>query len=73
MDNALYIGLMSGTSTDAIDAALVNFATPAAKLIATYAQPIPTTLQQRIHQLIQTEGSIDQVCQLDHRTGSCIC
>jgi anhydro-N-acetylmuramic acid kinase len=46
----LYIGLMSGTSADAIDAALVAFqSTP--QLIAQHTLRLPSIIRQKIHAL----------------------
>ncbi|MEC8431082.1 MAG: anhydro-N-acetylmuramic acid kinase, partial [Pseudomonadota bacterium] len=42
---ALYIGLMSGTSIDAVDAVLVDLASPAPYLIATHSHPIADDLR----------------------------
>ena len=38
---ALYIGLISGTSMDAVDAALVDFDGPGAVTVATHSAPRP--------------------------------
>ena len=48
-----YIGLMSGTSVDAIDAALVEIKEGHLHTVATHSHPIPAPLQTLIHQLCQ--------------------
>ncbi len=47
-DSQLFIGLMSGTSLDSIDAALVDFSTGSAQLLSSYEHPIPAALQQEL-------------------------
>lgn len=72
MDNTnLYIGIMTGTSIDAVDTVLVNFEKKTFQLIATHSQPIPNQLRQKIIQLcypgqdsIHLMGEVDQ--QLGH-------
>jgi anhydro-N-acetylmuramic acid kinase len=49
----LYIGLMSGTSADGIDAALVDFQHAQPQLIATHYVPYPTQIRQAIFDLCQ--------------------
>jgi len=48
-----YIGLMSGTSIDAIDAALVNFDNEQCQLIAHHSHPIPDELKQSLLTLVE--------------------
>jgi len=47
----LYIGLMSGTSIDGIDATLVEFKDGKCQLIAQHLQPMPAALTAQLHQL----------------------
>ncbi|GIC75888.1 anhydro-N-acetylmuramic acid kinase [Moritella sp. F3] len=47
----LYIGLMSGTSIDGIDAALVAFDGDKCELLAEHLQPMPAELTAQLHQL----------------------
>lgn len=62
----LYIGLMSGTSADGIDAALVDFSNPLPNLIATHYTPYSPAIRQKIfdlckpgHNEIQRLGELD--------------
>ena len=48
---ALYIGLISGTSIDAVDAVLVDLAPPSPALIATHSHPIKGRLRAAIMKL----------------------
>jgi len=67
---AYYIGLMSGTSSDAIDAVLIK-TDPHIELISTHSSPIPIILQQQIHQLSDPQkGTIDQLGYLDNQLGN---
>src|SRR6188474_2431890 len=61
----LYIGLMSGTSADAIDAVLVESqSTP--RLIAQHTLALPTKIRQQIHGLsLPGDNEIDRLGALD--------
>ncbi|MFA7554425.1 MAG: anhydro-N-acetylmuramic acid kinase [Spongiibacteraceae bacterium] len=51
--SGLYLGLMSGTSLDSIDAALVQLDDNHCQLIAATEHPIPTKLRQQLIELCQ--------------------
>jgi len=66
-----YIGLMTGTSMDAVDAVLVRFspATPGVTLVATASQPIPDELRHLL--LAVDQGStIALISEIDARLGA---
>jgi anhydro-N-acetylmuramic acid kinase len=65
----LYIGLMSGTSADAIDAVLVDLQS-IPLLIAQYTLPLPTKTRQQIHALsLPGDKEIDRMGVLDAELG----
>ncbi|HET6604927.1 MAG TPA: anhydro-N-acetylmuramic acid kinase [Xanthomonadaceae bacterium] len=71
MSRALYIGLISGTSADGIDAVLVRFA-PALQVLAALSLPYPHDLRARLLDLAQAPApvlSLDELGHLDARLG----
>lgn len=69
MHSDYYIGLMSGTSADAIDAVIVDFCAPI-QLAAFHSQPIPPALREEIHQLtIPGNDEINRAGALDQQLG----
>ena len=67
---ALYIGLISGTSIDGVDAALLDIEDDALALTAARAHPFPPTLRDDLTKLITTRRpSASLVWQLDHQIG----
>lgn len=68
---SLYIGLISGTSMDAVDAVLVSHDAVAPKLIASHAHPIPETISARL-QSLASDGlpSGPEVWHLDVKLGA---
>src|SRR5688572_19088725 len=51
--SSLYIGLMSGTSLDGIDVAMVEFKTRSWRLIDTAYQPFPADMRQQLQILCE--------------------
>ena len=70
---ALYLGLISGTSADGIDAALVRFEDGAPHLVAALTHPWPAALRDRILAMVQDETrlDLDAYGHLDVAIGSC--
>jgi anhydro-N-acetylmuramic acid kinase len=57
--SALYLGLISGTSADSIDAALVSFSRGMPQLQAAHTHPWPPALRERMLALAQDEATLD--------------
>ncbi len=66
-----YIGLMSGTSADGIDAVLMEF-TPAPRILATHFSPYPDTVRERTRRIMLGKHSgdpLDEAGTLDSELG----
>lgn len=67
----LYIGLMSGTSLDGVDAVLVRVE-PALDIIATHFAPLPPALREQLLQLCTPgENEIERMGSADRALGEC--
>ncbi len=63
----LYIGLMSGTSVDSVDAVLVDLSQKQPRLIQTHAEPFPERIHSKLQKLIkQQQTSLEDLAELDH-------
>lgn len=72
-DGGLFIGLMSGTSVDGIDAALVRFA-PQPELVCGRTYPLEAALAAEVLRISQADASIhlDELGRLDTRLGQAL-
>ena len=71
-----YIGLISGTSADGIDAALVQFDNHSASLVASHSEPLSDQIKASLFSLFSAEArpntdAIDLMGSLDNELGHC--
>ncbi|BBL69663.1 anhydro-N-acetylmuramic acid kinase [Methylogaea oryzae] len=67
---AHYVGIMSGTSLDGVDAALVSFQTEFPRLIASHFRPLPADLRQNLAELsLSADVSLQKLGETDARLG----
>ncbi len=70
MEDALFIGLMSGTSVDAIDSALVACRGNDVQLLAAHQHALPTSVREQIASLSHSgEDEIERMGPLDRELG----
>ncbi len=67
----IYIGLMSGTSLDGVDIAIVDFAQDPPTLLHCNSHPYDQSLRQRIRDItVSGTANLDNLCQLDVELGN---
>jgi anhydro-N-acetylmuramic acid kinase len=66
---SLYIGLMSGTSMDGVDAAVVRFGDRRCEVVATAGRPYTSSLRSALLDAARhpEQLNVDRLCDLDHR------
>ncbi|CCN48001.1 Anhydro-N-acetylmuramic acid kinase [Vibrio nigripulchritudo MADA3029] len=68
--NEYYIGVMSGTSLDGVDVALVEISESDITLIDSYVHPMPPELKQRVLSVCEGQTtSVKAIGELDHDLG----
>ena len=65
----LYIGLMSGTSLDGVDAVLVDLTAGLPSLVAASTDPYPVTVRKALLELNRPQASLERMLELDVRLG----
>ncbi|MCK3658039.1 anhydro-N-acetylmuramic acid kinase [Pasteurellaceae bacterium Pebbles2] len=70
MKTQYYIGIMSGTSLDGVDLALMDFATNPPKLVASHFVPMPEQIRQKLTALLHSRStSLQTFGEIDHQLG----
>lgn len=70
-NDGLYIGIMSGTSLDGIDVALVDIVQQKIRLVSTHAHPLASNLREQILELCRTgNNEIERMGALHLQLGS---
>ena len=66
-ESQLYIGLMSGTSIDGVDVALVDFSANQHKLVESYLHPVENSVRNKLGKLCDLVSQRDMEFEFHHR------
>ncbi|PJG86169.1 anhydro-N-acetylmuramic acid kinase [Conservatibacter flavescens] len=70
MSTAYYIGIMSGTSLDGVDLALMDFGQSEPRFVTADFVPMPENLRKKLTALLRTgEVNLQQLGEIDHQLG----
>ena len=69
MNKERYIGIMSGTSLDAVDVVLCEIDSNSCDLITSLEYPIPLELKSDILTIIESKSTLEALGEIDHRLG----
>ena len=69
MGKEKYIGIMSGTSLDAVDVVLCEINANSCDLLSSLEYPMPLELKTDILKMINGESRLEKVGEIDHRLG----
>ena len=64
--SSLYLGALSGTSMNSIDAAIFDFDHQPPKLLASHAAPIPDLLREKLHHLSVNPHTLHEYALTEH-------
>ncbi len=68
----LYLGALTGTSMNSLDAAIFDFQPPQPKLLAAHALPFPDTLRDKLQNLVLNPHGLREYALVEHALSRCM-